>query len=363
MARRTPLYEAHLAAGARMVEFAGWDMPVQYKGVIEEHTAVRERAGVFDVSHMGELTVEGPQALDALQSLVTNDLSKVKDGQAQYSALCNERGGVIDDVIVYRFAGDRFFVCVNASGREKDFDWVKQHSGGATLVEQRSDDWAQLAIQGPKAAALVDALSEPKVIDLSYYHFRQATVAGIQGCIVARTGYTGEDGFEVFCPPEHARKLWDAVVAGGAQPCGLGARDSLRLEVAFRLYGNDMDEEHTPLEAGLGWIVKLDKPRGFIGQGAMKAQKAAGLARKLVGLKCDGRGIARHGYPVRARGGSEDVGVITSGTMSPMLKEPIALAYVPAALAKEGTELDVMVRNQPVAARVVKTPFVAKDKK
>jgi aminomethyltransferase len=360
MALRTPLYDAHLAAKARMVEFAGWDMPVQYAGVIEEHTAVRERAGLFDVSHMGEVTIEGPRALEAAQRLITNDLSKCADGQAQYSALLNEQGGVIDDIIVYRHSPERLFICVNASGREKDFEWMKAHAGPGATVSQRSDDWAQVAVQGPQAAKLVDSLCEPKVLDLGYYHFRPATVAGIPGCIVARTGYTGEDGFEIFCPPDHARKLWDVLVAGGAAPCGLGARDSLRLEVAYRLYGNDMDEVHTPLEAGLGWIVKLDKPGGFIGSDALKAQKAAGLARKLVGLKVTGKGIARQGYPVRARGAAENTGVVTSGTMSPVLKEPIALAYVPAALSKEGTPLDVEIRGKPVEAVVVKTPFVVK---
>jgi aminomethyltransferase len=344
-----------------MVEFAGWDMPVQYKGVIEEHLAVRERAGMFDVSHMGELTIEGPRALEAAQRLVTNDLGKCSDGQAQYSALCTESGGVIDDIIVYRRAADRLFVCVNASGRDKDFQWIKEHAGSGAQVAQQSDDWAQIAIQGPAAAKIVDALCEPRVLDVGYYHFRPAAVAGIAGCIAARTGYTGEDGFEVFCPPQHARKLWDALLEAGVVPCGLGARDSLRLEVAFRLYGNDMDEQHTPLEAGLGWIVKLDKPGGFIGCEALKKQKAEGLKRRIVGLKCTGRGIARQGYAVRARGGKDDVGVITSGTMSPCLKEAIALAYVPAALAKEGTELDVDVRGKPVEARVVKTPFVAKE--
>jgi aminomethyltransferase len=365
MALRTPLYDAHLAANARMVEFAGWDMPVQYKGVLEEHAAVRERAGIFDVSHMGEVTIEGPRALEAAQRLVTNDLTKCKDGQAQYSALLNEKGFVIDDIIVYRHAADRLFICVNASGREKDFAWMKEQCaafGSGVQVTQRSDDWAQVAVQGPLAAGIVDSLCAPKVQDLAYYHFRAGvTVAGIPGCIVARTGYTGEDGFEVFCPPAQARKLWDAAVAKGAMPCGLGARDSLRLEVAYRLYGNDMDDAHTPLEAGLGWIVRLDKPGGFIGSEALQAQKAAGLARKLAGFKMTGKGIARHGYPVRAAGSEAHVGVVTSGTMSPVLKESIGLAYLPAALCKEGTAFDVEIRGKPVAAVVVKTPFVTKE--
>jgi aminomethyltransferase len=360
VALRTPLYEAHLEAGARMVEFAGWDMPVQYKGVLEEHAAVREGVGIFDVSHMGEVTIDGPRALERAQRLVTNDLSKCQDGQAQYSALCNERGGVIDDIIVYRFSPSRLFICVNASGREKDFEWMKAHASEGARVEQHSDDWAQIAIQGPKAPALVDALCEPRVLDLRYYHFRQATVAGIPGCIVARTGYTGEDGFEVFVPPAGARKLWSALVERNAVPCGLGARDSLRLEVAYRLYGNDMDEEHTPLEAGLGWIVKLDKPGGFIGSDALIRQKKEGLRRKLVGFKLTGKGIARHGYPVLSQGAR--VGEVTSGTQSPVLKESIGLAYVPVALSKEGSIFEVEIRGKPVPAAAVKTPFVEKIK-
>ncbi len=360
MALRTPLYEAHLKAGARMVEFAGFDMPVQYEGILEEHAAVRGRSGMFDVSHMGEVTIEGPRALESAQRLVTNDLHKCADGQAQYSALCNEKGGVIDDIIVYRFSPERLFVCVNASGRSKDFEWMRAHAGDGVAVSQRSDDWAQIAIQGPQAPAIVDSLCQPRVIDLAYYHFREATVAGIRGCIVARTGYTGEDGFEVFLPPSGATKLWETLLARGVTPCGLGARDSLRLEVAYRLYGNDMDEEHTPLEAGLGWIVKLDKPGGFIGADALIRQKQEGLRRRLAGFKLTGKGIARHGYAVLKDG--ERVGEVTSGTMSPVLKEPIGLAWVPAALAKEGSTFDVEIRGKPVAARVVKTPFVEKIK-
>ena len=360
MGLRTPLYDAHLASSGRMVEFAGFDMPVQYQGLLEEHAAVRENMGMFDVSHMGEIVLEGRGALETAQRLVTNDLSRCKDGQAQYSALCNEKGGVIDDIIVYRFSPERLFICVNASGREKDYDWMRAHAGEGVRVSQRSDDWAQIAVQGPKAPAIVDALCEPRVLDLAYYHFREATVAGVRGCIVARTGYTGEDGFEVFVPPQGARKLWDALLEQGVVPCGLGARDSLRLEVAFRLYGNDMDEEHTPLEAGLGWIVKLDKPGGFIGSDALIRQKQEGLKRKLAGFKLTGKGIARHGYPVLREG--QRAGEVTSGTMSPVLKEPIGLAYVPVPLSKEGSTFDIDIRGKPVAARVVKTPFVEKIK-
>jgi aminomethyltransferase len=360
VALRTPLYDAHLAASARMVEFAGFEMPVQYAGVLEEHAAVRENAGMFDVSHMGEISIDGPGALQTAQRLVTNDLSKCNDGQAQYSALCNERGGVIDDVIVYRFSPERLFICVNASGREKDFDWMRAHAGHGVAVKQRSEDWGQIAIQGPDAPRIVDSLCEPRVLDVAYYHFREATVAGVRGCIVSRTGYTGEDGFEVFVPPAGARKLWDTLLEKRVVPCGLGARDSLRLEVAYRLYGNDMDEQHTPLEAGLGWIVKLDKPGGFVGSDALIRQKQEGLERKLAGFKLTGRGIPRHGYPVVKDG--QRVGEVTSGTMSPVLKESIGLAYVPAALAKDGSVFDVEIRGKAVPARVVKTPFVEKIK-
>src|SRR4051794_3499219 len=219
MALRTPLYDAHVAASARMVEFAGFDMPVQYQGVLEEHAAVRESVGIFDVSHMGEILLEGPRAVECANRLSSNDLTRCADGQAQYGALCNEQGNVIDDIIVYRYSPERLFVCVNASGRDKDFAWMRAHAPEGVKVSQQSDDWAQIAIQGPKAAALVDSLCQPKVIDLGYYHFREATVAGVPGCIVARTGYTGEDGFEVFVPPHGARKLWDTLVAGGAVPC------------------------------------------------------------------------------------------------------------------------------------------------
>ena len=361
MAKRTPLYDAHRAASARLIEFAGFDMPVLYQGLIEEHRAVRERAGIFDVSHMGEIVLEGDRALHAVQRLFTNDLASCKDGQAQYGALCNQHGGMIDDVIVYRFSPQRLLVCVNATGREKDFEWMRAHAGDGVSLKQQSDDWAQVAVQGPRAAELVDALCRPRVLDVPTYHFREAAVAGVRGCIVARTGYTGEDGFEVFCPPEGARKIWDAVVEAGAVPCGLGARDTLRLEAGYRLYGNDMDEQHTPLEAGLGWIVKLDKGGGFIGAEALREQKARGLKRKLVGFKMTTkRHIARQGYPVRPPGVEKHVGEVTSGTMSPTLQQPIGFAYVPIEMSPIGTCFEVEIRDHAFPAEAVKTPFVSK---
>jgi aminomethyltransferase len=340
-----------------MVEFAGWDMPVQYAGILDEHEAVRTRVGLFDVSHMGEVVFRGPRALEALQRLFTNDLSKVADGQAQYGCLCRESGGVIDDVVVYRRSAEDLLVCVNAGNRAKDFEWLRDHAAGAD-VRNESDDWAQLALQGPLAQQLLQRLTNVNLSALKPFRFAAGEVSGIAGCIVARTGYTGEDGFEIFCPPGEAPRLWDAILATGAHekvvPCGLGARDSLRLEMAYRLYGQDMTDETTPLEAGLGWVVKLDKG-DFVGRDALVRQKEQGLSRKLVGFVLTEAGIARHGYPVLQDG--RRVGEVTSGTKSPTLKLPIGLAYVPPALAGEGSTFHVEIRGRPAAAKVVKTPF------
>jgi aminomethyltransferase len=362
LALRTPLYEAHLAASARMVEFAGWDMPVQYAGVLEEHAAVRERCGVFDVSHMGEVTLEGPRALEAAQRLVTNDLSKCRDGQAQYSALCNEAGGVIDDIIVYRFSAERLFVCVNASGREKDFAWMKEHAerGGGVRVEQHSDDWAQVAVQGPRAPALVDSLCQPKVLDLGYYHFRSAAVAGIDGCIVARTGYTGEDGFEISLSADHAVGVAERLLAEPeVAPIGLGARDTLRLEAGLCLYGHDIDETTTPIEAGLAWTIgkRQRAEAGFPGASIILRQLAEGPARKRVGIRPDGRAPAREGTPIVDTAGNP-IGQVTSGGFGPSVNAPIAMGYVDAARSAEGSALAVVVRDVARPAHVARLPFV-----
>jgi aminomethyltransferase len=361
MAQRTPLYDAHVRAGARMVEFAGWSMPVQYAGLLEEHAAVRERAGLFDVSHMGEVVFRGPEALAALQRLFTNDLAKCADGQAQYGCLCHEDGGIVDDVVVYRRAQDDLLVCVNAANRQKDFDWLHGHASGADVVNE-SDDWAQLALQGPLAPQVLQKLTGVRLGGVGTYRFTTGDVAGVP-CLVARTGYTGEDGFELFCPPAEAARLWDALLEAGApegvRPCGLGARDSLRLEMAYRLYGSDMDDATTPLEAGLAWVVKLDKGE-FVGREALRRQKEAGVGRKLVGFVLTEPGIARHGYPVVQ--GGKPVGTVTSGTKSPSLGTSIGLAYVPAALAAEGSTFGVEIRGRAVAARVVKTPFYSRTR-
>jgi aminomethyltransferase len=362
MPLRTPLYENHVRAGARVVEFAGWDMPVQYAGILEEHEAVRTRAGLFDVSHMGEVVFRGPKALEALNRVFTNDLSKVADGQAQYGCLCRENGGIVDDVVVYRRSAEDLLVCVNASNRAKDFEWLKAHAAGApgVDVQNESDEWAQLALQGPLAPQILQRLTTVNLSAIRTYRFALGEVAGVPA-IVARTGYTGEDGFEVFCPAAAGPQLWDALLEAGqpekAQPAGLGARDSLRLEMAYRLYGNDMDDGTTPLEAGLAWVVKLDKG-DFVGRDALVRQKEQGLAKKLVGFVLTDAGIPRHGYDVLQEG--RKVGTVTSGTKSPSLKIAVGLAYVPPALAAEGSTFGVDIRGRAAAARVVKTPFYSK---
>jgi aminomethyltransferase len=356
MPRTTPLYEAHRALGARMVDFAGWEMPVQYTSVIAEHEAVRNAAGLFDVSHMGEVEFRGRGALASANSLITNDLARIADGQAVYAGLLNPAGGFVDDVVAYRFSPERILICVNASNRDKDFAWMRENAGPVKPTD-RGDDYAQLALQGPKAAAILQGLSSLPLERIATYHFNEGTVAGVQ-CIVSRTGYTGEDGFELYCPPNGAVALWDALLKAGAssglKPAGLGARDSLRTEMKYALYGNDIDDEHTPLEAGLGWTVKWDKG-DFIGRSALERQKQAGVPRKLVGFEMREPGIPRHGYPLLGDGAA--VGVVTSGTMGPSVKKAIGMGYVPSALAREGAAVAVEIRGRPAKAEVVKTPF------
>ncbi|MFY1825445.1 glycine cleavage system aminomethyltransferase GcvT [Myxococcus fulvus] len=361
MTRRTPLNEAHRALGARMVDFAGWDMPVQYSSVIAEHEAVRNAVGLFDVSHMGEVEFKGPGALETVNGLISNDLARIADGQAVYAGLLNEQGGFVDDVVAYRFSPERILICVNASNRDKDFAWMKEHARGVTPVD-RGDEYAQIAVQGPKAVGLVQRLTKTDVSKVGTYRFAEGEVAG-KPAIISRTGYTGEDGFELYCAPGDAAALWSALLTEGQQdgvkPCGLGARDSLRTEMKYALYGNDIDDSHTALEAGLGWIVKLDKAGGFIGKDALVAQKAAGVKRKLVGFELTGAGIPRHGYPIKKDGNL--VGETTSGTMGPTVKKPIGIGYVPTELAAEGSTFDVEIRGRAVPAVVVKTPFLKKS--
>ncbi len=360
MARKTPLYEAHRALGARLVDFAGWEMPVQYTSVIAEHEAVRNAAGLFDVSHMGEVEFQGPGALASANGLITNDLGRIANGQAVYAGLLNHGGGFVDDVVAYRFSPERILICVNASNRAKDFAWMREHAGVVKPVD-RGDDYAQLAVQGPKAAAILQRLTSVPLAGIATYHFVEGPVAGV-GCIISRTGYTGEDGFELYCPPDRAVALWNALLEGGAadglRPAGLGARDSLRTEMKYALYGNDIDDLHTPLEAGLGWVVKWDKG-DFVGRAALESQRQAGVSRKLVGFEMREPGIARHGYPLLGAGAP--VGEVTSGTMGPSVKKAIGIGYLPTALAREGTQVEVEIRGRPVKAEVVKTPFWRKS--
>jgi len=363
--KQTPLNAAHKALGARMVPFGGWEMPVQYAGVIDEHLAVRERAGLFDVSHMGEIEVRGPEALALVQRLTTNDAAQLVDGQVQYSALCYPDGGVVDDVTLYRSSASHFLFCVNAANVDKDFAWMQEvHAAsglaGATLAN-RSDEFAQLALQGPRAAAILARLTAMPLAELRYYHFAAGEVDGVPA-LISRTGYTGEDGFELYLPTAAAASLWQRLLATGRDdglvPVGLGARDTLRLEKGYALYGHELSSAISPLEAGLGWIVKLDKG-DFIGREALLQQKSAGSPRRLVGLLMAERGIPREGYPVFA--GERQVGSVTSGTMSPSLKVGIALALVEAAHAAAGGELLVGIRDRRLRARIVKPPFVKRE--
>ncbi|MFI5183771.1 MAG: glycine cleavage system aminomethyltransferase GcvT [Vicinamibacteria bacterium] len=357
--KKTPLNAAHRAAGAKMVPFGGWEMPVEYAGLIAEHNAVRKAAGLFDVSHMGEFEIEGAGAPSFLQRVTSNDVSRLKDGQAQYSALPMPNGAPVDDVILYRRAADRYLLVVNAGNVEKDLRWLQGQAPEGCTLRDRSDDYALLALQGPLAQEILQGLTPMDLSAIAFYHFAEGEVAS-HPVTVARTGYTGEDGFEIFVAPDRAAALWDALLEAGRGrglvPAGLGARDTLRLEARMCLYGNDMDETTSLVEAGLGWIVSLDPAKGdFIGRETLESQKKDGVSRKLVGFEMVGRGIARHGYPVYV---AEDlVGSVCSGTYAPFLQKNIGLCYLPTPRAAIGTPFDVMVRGRRVAARVVPTPF------
>jgi aminomethyltransferase len=339
-----------------MVPFGGWEMPVQYTGIIEEHRATRAAVGIFDVSHMGEFEVEGPGALAAIQVLTTNDAGALDVGQVQYSVLCHPDGGIIDDLIVYRLASERFMVTVNAGNIDKDWAWVTEH-GRSGRWKNVSGETALVAVQGPRAEGLVARLADGDVASVGYYHFVRGRVAGVP-VLISRTGYTGEDGFELYVGAGDAERLWAALLAEGARdgavPVGLGARDTLRLEMKYALYGNDIDETTNPLEAGLGWVVKPAKGE-FIGRPAVERVRSEGPARKLVGLEMTERAVARHGYQVLRDGAT--IGVITSGSYGPSVDKYIAMAYVAAPHAALGTELEVEVRGQGKAARIVRTPF------
>ncbi len=365
--KRTPLFEEHVRLGARIVPFAGFEMPVQYSGVIEEHTAVRERAGVFDVSHMGEIFVRGPRALEFVQKISCNDHSKMTVGRAQYTGLMYPQGTFVDDMLVHKVAEDEYLLVVNAANVDKDFAYLEELAGGeeGVRVENESDRWAQIAFQGPLAMELLEPLVDVDLAGIKYYRFTTGKVLGHEA-IIARTGYTGEDGFELYLEPVAAPEVWRAILdAGrghGVLPAGLGARDTLRLEAGMCLYGNDIDDTTTPLEAGLEWIVKLDKP-DFIGKDILERQAEEGVERRLVGFELVGRGIARHGYPVALAEEGEPVGSVTSGTHSPTLGKAIGMAYVPPQAASAGTPLWVEIRGRRVEAVVVELPFYSRKRK
>lgn len=351
---RTPLHAAHQALGARLVPFAGFEMPVLYDGIKAEHEAVRTGAGVFDVSHMGELFLDGPDAVALADSLVTNTVAKLDVGQALYTVCCNAEGTILDDLIVYRRGEDAILIVCNASNRAKISAHVAKHAEGRDVAfDDRSDDYALLALQGPRAAEVMKALA-PEFAELGFFRLAEGELLGHR-CIVARTGYTGEDGFEIFCPNDAARPVWDALLEQGVKPIGLGARDTLRLEAKLALYGNDIDETTHPYEAGLGWVVKLDQG-DFLGRDALRAIKDQGWERKLVGFKMTGRGIARAGCDVVDDAG-EVIGRVTSGSPGPTVGENIGLAYLPKSLTKVGTPFIVDIRGKRVSAEVVKTPF------
>jgi aminomethyltransferase len=357
--RKTPLNALHRELGGRMVDFGGWDLPVQYGGILEEHEAVRTDVGIFDVSHMGELTVKGPQALELLQKTTSNDVAKLDTGRIHYTGLLYPNGGFVDDILIYQNTPTDFFVVVNASNTDKDYEWLLESAKGMDVeVRNVSGDYAQLAIQGPNAERTLQPFTDLQLADIKYYRFAHGTVDGATA-IVSRTGYTGEDGFEIYVAPEHAPRVMKKLIDAGAKPCGLGARDTLRLEAKMALYGNDIDDTTTPLQADLGWIVKLDKG-SFAGSDVLAKEKSEGPKRKLVGFEMVDRGIARHGYPVVE--GGQEIGVVTSGTHSPTLKKAIGLAYLPLDKSVPGTEFMVLIRGKETRARVVPTPFYKRAK-
>jgi aminomethyltransferase len=354
---KTPLNAMHRSMGAKMVDFGGWDMPVEYSGVIDEHRAVRERVGLFDVSHMGEIEVRGPQALDLVQHVTVNDASKLKLDQAQYSALLYETGGFVDDILVHKVADDHYFLCVNASNQDKDYEHIAVHNRFNATVENAGPRYAQLAVQGPLATSVVKKLTAADLASVKRYHFVDGTVSGAPARI-ARTGYTGEDGWEIYVAPEHAESLWTEILAAGAEfgiiACGLGARNTLRMESAMPLYGHEIDATITPWEAVLDWIVKLEKG-DFLGREALVKQKQQGITRKLIGFEVKGRGIARDGYEILT--GDAGRGWVTSGGPAPALNKNLGMCYLPLHLAEPGQAIEISVRGRGVEAVTIPMPF------
>ena len=373
--KRTALNSLHKALGAKMVEFGGWEMPVEYSGIIQEHLAVRRAAGLFDVSHMGEIEISGPCALSLLQHVTSNDASRLKDSQAQYSALMHPKGSAVDDCVVHRLAKDHYFVCVNAANTDKDFDWIIQHNNfgaqwipafagmaGGAEVRNISGEYAQLALQGPRALEIISKVANRAVAGLNYYWFCRTQCCAVEG-ILARTGYTGEDGFEFYFPAAESGKVWCTLMEAGKPeglvPAGLGARNTLRLEAGYPLYGHELDEETTLLEANLGWIAKLEKGE-FIGRDVLLRQRAQGIRKKLVGFEMTDRGIARDGYGVYV--GGKIAGSVTSGSYAPFLRKNIGMAYISPALAEVGREIEVEIRGKMAGAQIVPLPFYKRQK-
>ena len=356
--KNTALTETHISLGAKMVPFAGYNMPVSYEGVNIEHDTVRKGVGVFDVSHMGEFFVTGPNALDLIQKITSNDASKLVDGKAQYSCLPNDANGIVDDLIVYRFNEEKYLLVVNASNIEKDWNWISSHNSMGASLENLSDEYSLLAIQGPKAAEAMQSLTEVDLANMKFYTFEVGNFAGVDDVIISATGYTGSGGFEIYCKNDSIQQVWDKVFEAGAsfdiKPIGLAARDTLRLEMGYCLYGNDIDDTTSPLEAGLGWITKFSKE--FVNSENLKAQKEAGVTRKLVAFELEGKGIPRQGYAIVDAEGNE-IGNVTSGTMSPSLGKGIGLGYVPLADAAIDSEILIQVRKKAIPAKVVKLPF------
>jgi aminomethyltransferase len=363
--KKTPLFNAYERYGGKVIDFAGWALPVQYEGIIPEHEAVRNAAGLFDVSHMGEVDVKGPQAFDFVQNLVTNDISVLEDNQILYTLMCYPNGGTVDDLLVYKFNNEHFYLVINAGNIDKDYAWMLENKGNYDMeLTHLSNEVAEVALQGPNAQEVLQRLTNTDLSEIKFFYCkRDVEIAGVK-CLVSRTGYTGEDGFEVYAAPEYIELLWDKILGAGKdlglKPAGLGCRDTLRFEATLPLYGNELTQDITPLEAGLGFFVKLGK-ENFIGKDALVKQKEEGLKRKIVGFEMKDRGIPRHGYEVAVNG--EVVGFVTTGYMSPTLKKTIGLAMVDIKYSELGTNLDVIVRNKPLKAEVISKSFYKKNYK
>ncbi|MEW9049655.1 MAG: glycine cleavage system aminomethyltransferase GcvT [Neobacillus sp.] len=363
--KRTPLFEVYKEYGGKTIDFGGWELPVQFSSIKDEHEAVRTKAGLFDVSHMGEVEVKGPDSLQYLQKMLTNDISKLKNGGAQYTAMCYDNGGTVDDLLVYKLTDNHYLLVVNASNIEKDYKWLEDHLEGDVLIDNLSEKMAQLAVQGPLAEQVLQKLAgDTNLADIGFFKFQQEVEINGKQALISRTGYTGEDGFEVYCDAADAVELWKAILDAGIEegilPCGLGARDTLRFEATLALYGQELSADISPLEAGIGFAVKLNKEVDFIGKEALKQQKEQGVSRKLVGIEMIDRGIPRHGYPVFKD--EEQIGEVTTGTQSPTLKKNIGLILIKKEFAALESEVEVEIRGKRLKAKIVPTPFYKRDK-